>query len=236
MSNELLHPVPDSADIAWRELDGELDEIAQLVKSEPSPTVFHAECLRRVVAGLDAAGGIVWLQGPAGQLCADACLLPNDGTRTKDNRSYSCAASCKSLEGKQSQMLPPGVATVGSVRLTNPLRFLLLASPWDAGNEIAGVLEILRLPGAGPKTQEVCLAFLEAVCELVADFHRRRQLGNYRLWSADLKRIQDFAQQVHRSLDLKATAFTVANEGRRLIGCDRVSVLVRAAHAAGWWR
>ena len=124
-------------------------------------------------------------------------------------------------------MLPPGVATVGSVRLTNPLRFLLLASPWDAGNEIAGVLEILRLPSAGPKTQEVCLAFLEAVCELVADFHRRRQLGNYRLWSADLKRIQDFAQQVHRSLDLKETAFTVANEGRRLIGCDRVSVLVR---------
>ena len=83
------------------------------------------------------------------------------------------------------------------------------------------------MPDAGPKTQEVCLAFLEAVCELVADFHRRRQLGNYRLWSADLKRIQDFAQQVHRSLDLQETAFTVANEGRRLIGCDRVSVLVR---------
>ena len=228
MSSELLHPVPDSADIAWRELDGVLDEIAQLVRSEQSPTKFHAECLRRVVTGLGAAGGIVWLRGPAAQLRADSCLLPSDGSEDEGQVLAAHAQLAAGvLEDKQSKVLPPGVATVGTVRLTNPLRFLLLASPWDAGNEIAGVLEILRLPGAGPKTQEVCLAFLEAVCELVADFHRRRQLGNYRLWSEDLKRIQDFAQQVHRSLNLKDTAFTVANEGRRLIGCDRVSVLVR---------
>ena len=61
------------------------------------------------------------------------------------------------LEEKQSKVLPPGVVTVGSVRLTNSSRFLLLASPWDAGNAITGALEILRLPGAGSKTQEVSL-------------------------------------------------------------------------------
>ena len=51
MSSEPLHPVPDSADIAWRELDGVLDDIAQPAKSEQSPPEFHAECLRRVVTG-----------------------------------------------------------------------------------------------------------------------------------------------------------------------------------------
>jgi hypothetical protein len=33
-----------------------------------------------------------------------------------------------------------------------------------------------------------------------------------------------FARLVHDNLDLKDTAFTIANEGRRLIDCDRVSV------------
>ena len=83
MSSELLHPVPDSADIAWRELDGVLDEIAQLVKSEQSPTVFHAECLRRVVTGLGAAGGIVWLQGPARNCEPIRACCQMTGARTK---------------------------------------------------------------------------------------------------------------------------------------------------------
>ncbi|MFM8397549.1 MAG: hemolysin D, partial [Pirellula sp.] len=31
---------------------------------------------------------------------------------------------------------------------------------------------------------------------------------------------------MHENLDLKDTAFTIANEGRRLIDCDRVSVAI----------
>jgi hypothetical protein len=36
-----------------------------------------------------------------------------------------------------------------------------------------------------------------------------------------------FARATHESLDLKETAYIVANEGRRLIGCDRVSVAIK---------
>ena len=36
-----------------------------------------------------------------------------------------------------------------------------------------------------------------------------------------------FARSAHESLDLKETAYIVANEGRRLIGCDRVSVAIK---------
>ena len=32
---------------------------------------------------------------------------------------------------------------------------------------------------------------------------------------------------VHESLDQKLTSYTIANEGRRIIGCDRVSVAIR---------
>ena len=36
-----------------------------------------------------------------------------------------------------------------------------------------------------------------------------------------------FARLVHDNLDLRDTAFTIANEGRQLIGCDRVSVAIK---------
>ena len=39
--------------------------------------------------------------------------------------------------------------------------------------------------------------------------------------------VEHFARGVHGSLDPRTTAYTIANEGRRLIGCDRVSVAIR---------
>ncbi|MFV2068521.1 MAG: efflux RND transporter periplasmic adaptor subunit, partial [Pirellulales bacterium] len=37
----------------------------------------------------------------------------------------------------------------------------------------------------------------------------------------------EFARAIHETLDLRQTAYTVANEAQRLIGCDRVSVAIR---------
>ena len=39
--------------------------------------------------------------------------------------------------------------------------------------------------------------------------------------------MEDFARVVHASLDPREAAYTIANEGRRLIECDRVSVAIR---------
>jgi multidrug efflux pump subunit AcrA (membrane-fusion protein) len=43
------------------------------------------------------------------------------------------------------------------------------------------------------------------------------------LWT----QLEDFTRGVHASLDPRAAAYTIANEGRRLIECDRVSVAIR---------
>ena len=43
------------------------------------------------------------------------------------------------------------------------------------------------------------------------------------LWS----RLEDFTRTVHASLEPLETAYTIANEGRRLIECDRISVAIR---------
>ena len=42
------------------------------------------------------------------------------------------------------------------------------------------------------------------------------------------QQLEQFMRLIHQGLDTKRTTFTLANEGRRLIDCDRVSVAIGA--------
>jgi multidrug efflux pump subunit AcrA (membrane-fusion protein) len=90
-----------------------------------------------------------------------------------------------------------------------------------------GLIEIFQRPGTAPDTQRGYLRFLQQMCELAAEWLRSqklRTLGDRQtLW----QQADSFARATHESLDLKETAYIVVNEGRRLIGCDRVSVAIK---------
>ncbi len=66
--------------------------------------------------------------------------------------------------------------------------------------------------------------------ELAGDWLKSRKLrhfaGRQEMWG----KIDQFSKEVHNSLDIRDTAYTIANEGRRLIECDRVSVTVTRGH------
>ncbi len=89
------------------------------------------------------------------------------------------------------------------------------------------MIEIFQRPDTAPDTQRGYLKFLQQMCELAAEWLRSqklRTLGDRQtLW----QQADSFARATHESLDLKETAYIVANEGRRLIGCDRVSVAIK---------
>jgi hypothetical protein len=115
----------------------------------------------------------------------------------------------------------------------NPTDFLLLLSPLPTGadGEGAGVLEIAQRPGASPASQQGSLRLLDALAELAADFHRQQRLRLLQALAARTQLVEQFTLAVHASLDVAATACAIANEGRRLIDCDRVSVAVRRGGA-----
>ena len=51
----------------------------------------------------------------------------------------------------------------------------------------------------------------------------RQMMSQQRLWN----QLEGFTHQIHGSLDLKETAYAVANDGKRLVGCDRLSVALK---------
>jgi hypothetical protein len=227
-----IHPSAPNAsprEDELREIEAHVDEIAGLAKADLPVGTFYAQCLNRVVAGLAALGGIVWSRDTVGDLHAEYQVRPGETSAPDDPELARCHSSAvaAALESGKGLILPPHTAPATNSEAANPTPYLLVLAPWDVAGESTGVLEVLQRPGASPAAAQGHLEFLQVVCEMVGEFHRNRLLRTYREAAGEWQQIRQFAEQTHRSLDLKATAYTIANEGRRVTGCDRVSVLVR---------
>jgi hypothetical protein len=93
--------------------------------------------------------------------------------------------------------------------------------------EVFGLIEVWQNPNSPPAAQQGFLQFLLKMAGFASAFtrnHRLRQMtGQQQLWV----QLEAFARQVHTSLNPTEVAYWVANEGRRLVDADRVSVGVR---------
>jgi multidrug efflux pump subunit AcrA (membrane-fusion protein) len=63
--------------------------------------------------------------------------------------------------------------------------------------------------------------------ELAGEWLKTQKLRQFSDKTSLWAQADHFSRLIHESLELRETAYSVANEGRRLIGCDRVSVAVK---------
>ena len=109
----------------------------------------------------------------------------------------------------------------------NPTDFLLVIAPIKSDRGVDGLVEIFQRPGARPTTQRGYLRFLSQICELAGEYVKTRRLRHFATKQTLWEQLEAFTGLVHKALDSRETAYTIANEGRRLIGCDRVTVVLR---------
>lgn len=213
------------------QIRGLVNEIAQLSKSDLGPEQFYGEFLQRVVQALAAVGGAVWIAGDGGQLNLTyqinlpEPLLDRDGEDAQRHQRLLLAL----IRSGEPKLIPPLASAGEDGRVGNPTRNLLVLHPLRGGQgqDVEGMVEVFQRPDGQPATQRGYLKFLQQMCEFASDWLKTQKIMNYSdrqsLWAqADL-----FARMAHESLDPRRTAYTIANEARRMLGCDRVSVAVR---------
>ncbi len=238
MSSEPAHPWETESALAA--IDGLLDDLARLSASTLSSASFHAAVVQRIVDGLDAAAGAIWLQADAGQwrLEGDVRLnsvLTLDNWADQQRHVQLLAQVVEAGEGRvvpcQLQPCQPLASQPQSCQPQAPnsldaesTKTLLVLAPFPVGGAATGILEICLRGPSYAAAQKAVLRLLAAVGELAADFHRNRQLRELRGREGMWSQFEQFSQQVHASLDVTATAYAIANEGSRLIGCDRLSI------------
>jgi multidrug efflux pump subunit AcrA (membrane-fusion protein) len=208
-----------------------VSEIAQLSKADVAPEEFYGQFLTRVVSALAAIGGAVWTTNDEGRLALQHQINLQQ-TKLRDNEEGQAQHGrllYKCLTTAEGMLVPPhsGAGEEGGEQVANPTDFLLVLGPLKTDLEVVGVLEIIQRSEPGPTTQRGYLRFVLQMCELAGDFLKSHQLRHFSdrqvLWT----QLEEFTRRVHTSLEPREAAYTIANEGRRLIECDRVSVAIR---------
>ena len=216
-----------------RQIRAIVAEVAQLAKSEASEEEFYDALLNKVVAALAAVGGAVWTFNEQGHLqisyqinLQETGLADNPQGQIQHGQLLRKAVDKARATG-EGVLAAPHSGGANEDEAGNPTNFLLVLGPLKSDQEIQGLIEIFQRPNNQPHVQKGYLNFLMQMCELAGDFLKTRSLRSYAdrqsLWS----QLEQFTRTAHSSLDPRDAAFTIANEGRRLIQCDRVSVALR---------
>jgi multidrug efflux pump subunit AcrA (membrane-fusion protein) len=214
---------------AWRELDDVIDGIARLARSEESPARFYTLLLERIASALAATGGAIWTQDAEGQLQQE-CLAnppaPWSCENLKDIPGHDKLVECILASGEP-RLVPPQRRPSSGDPTANPTDALLILFPWQVDGAPAGLIELFQRPDGGPGAEQGYVEFLEVISEFVAEFHRNCQLRQFKQTARDWSRFEHFVRQVHAGLDLRRTSYAIVNEGRLLLECDRVSLVLR---------
>jgi multidrug efflux pump subunit AcrA (membrane-fusion protein) len=223
--------VPDPQLVAEmkHEIDLIVQEITQLAAQDIAPDNFYSGFLTRVVSAMAAVGGAVWLATDGGKLKLQHQVnLARTGVDSSPQSRSQHALLVKSVvDGMQAAIAQPSGGPANAGGASNPTELLAVLAPLVVEQQALGAVEIFQRPGSGPSAQRGYLRFLMQMCELASGYLKSRRLRqleeNQTLW----KQIESLVGTLYASLDVRETAYAIVNEGRRMIGCDRVSVAIQ---------
>jgi multidrug efflux pump subunit AcrA (membrane-fusion protein) len=218
-------------DDTWRRIESMLDRVAELSACDVTEVEFYNTLLREASLAGAALGGAVWIADPADpagplrlltQHCADHAasvdLPPLDDTRrTLLARVRAGGRAASALVG----------VNTGDGILPRAAPLPVVACPVTVAGRVVRILEIVQRPDSPPESRTGYEDVLSSFCELAADYHRRIDCRQLPQGDGQWQQLDRFVRQIHRDLHLERTAYTLVNEARRLVECDRVTVAVR---------
>jgi hypothetical protein len=223
-----------------RKIDEAFEEVARMAGSDDPPAKFFQEFLYKVTAGIEAPAGAIWLRTPQGFLqlqcqhnIQQIGLDKHKGGRQSHNELLRQAFQM----GKQMLLEPYGTTGIhDGMPAGNPTEYVTLIAPIvvekeapKGEREIAGLVEVWQEPRWDARAQRLCLNYLVQMAGYASNYLKNQQgrklAGQEQLWT----QLESFAREIHNSLEPTRVAYNIANEGRRLIGCDRLSIATTEA-------
>ncbi len=231
--------VSDETQKYTRRIEEAFEAVAKLSGSGLPPSEYYQQMLNRTLAAIDAPAGAVWLRTPQGFLQM-ACQLNLERVGLDERRGGRQCHNELLRQAFQTQpprpillepngRLVPASATDGSgIPAANLTPFFVLLAPiLTEDRRAVGLLEVFQESHYDPR---VYPAFLNYTAQMAGYASQYNAYLNKR-GNPDAERvftqIETFARLIHSSLNPTEVAYHIANEGRKLIECDRLSVGVR---------
>jgi len=224
------HDWPESA---WQQVEQFVDDLHEHARAPIDAKLFYRQLLDGCVTTLAAGGGAVWQRDPRGQW---GVVYQTNLERVIGMDDVAVANAHESLLERTATTGQPtcyAPHSGGEADFENPTEAMLLVGAVPVESGPATVIELFLPTGQSPATQQGWRELMETVCHVAAEYHTWDEYRKLRSERGFHSQSLAFLRRVHGRVDLRRTAFEIANEGRRLIEADRLSVLVRRGTA---WR
>jgi hypothetical protein len=216
-----------------RRIAARLEEVAKLSETNVPPGAFYGELLKRLLESLAAPVGAIWARNAQGNLQLQFQInLKEVGLDKSEEARQSHDELLRQVTMQPRPFhLPPhsgvGPKEEGKVSAGNPSDYLLLIAPIMINDQVAGLLEVWQGPNRPAQAIAGYLQYMTFMADLAARYQRNQMMGQLAGQQQVWTQLESFARQAHASLHPREVAYLVANEGRRLVECDRVTVAVR---------
>jgi hypothetical protein len=221
-----------------RQIKRLVEEIIRLSEQDFPPEDYYREFLKRVLTALEGPAGAVWVRNPQGNFSLQYQINVQEvGLDRSEAGRRSHDELIRQVAFKGQPMVVPansgqGPADGETPAPGNPTNFVILMVPILVDKQVAGLVEVWQDPRLNPNALRNQTQFLVQVCALATVYtrnHRLRQMvGQEKLWT----QLEAFTRQIHATLNPTEVSYLVANEARRLVECDRISVGVRRGKKA----
>jgi hypothetical protein len=224
---------PRQIEEARRQINRLAEEIAQLSEMELAPAEYYDGFLQRLLTAIAAPAGAVWVRTPQGNLQLQYQIRMSEVglDRFPNSRQMHNELLRQVTMSGQPRMAPPqssmGETEGNQVPPGNPTDYVILLAPIIYDKQVTGIVEVWQDPARGQDAMRGFLQFMMKMAGLAAGYTRNHQLrqmvGQQQVWV----QLETFARQVHGTLNPTEVAYLIANEGRRLVEADRVSVALK---------
>ena len=201
-------------------------QIEELAQTAAPPETFFPEFLRLLVNSLGARAGAIWMLDGASRLrlahelrFAETGIRENSPAAGINDRLLNEALST----GQAVSLSPDDPNTANRL----PAAFLVLLAALQVGEESLGVVEIFQRSDAPRDARPGFLQFVEQMVGHASRYLERQQSDvQPQDASSFLTDFEQFMLQLQRGENTEEVATTAANDGRQLLGCDRLSVAI----------
>ncbi len=223
---------------AKRQVNRLAEEIAQLSEMELGPGEYYGEFLQRVLAAIAAPAGAVWVRTNQGNLQLQYQIRMREvGIEAVENGREIHGELLRQvvMKGQPAMLMPQsglGASADGKAAPGNPTNYVCLLAPILVEKQVAGLVEVWQDPNRGQDAQRGFLQFMVRMAALAANYTRNHQLRQMSSQQQVWTQLETFTRNLHASLNTTEVAYHIANEGRRLVECDRISIAVREGGSA----
>ncbi|MEI8378686.1 MAG: efflux RND transporter periplasmic adaptor subunit [Planctomycetota bacterium] len=196
-----------------------IDELAELARHELPPGRFFAEVLRRAIQPGGASRVVLW------RMSMDEGWESAGAMPESNSVDASMVAERQALLAEVAAETQPRV-----ISGTNANGDVLILSPLRHAGDAVGILETVHPLPVGGSLSISTYQFLAAMCEITADFLSQQELQQLRRAKVLWQQFDHYQQRLGQAFDIASVSAAIANDGRLIVACDRITVLLRDGH------